>query len=135
MKNSFLWIVFIAVLAVFVSLLYIRQQPRDEELYTAVPVQEEVPPAQDSASAIRYPIQEQMSAGGEKPLPALDESDAAAQENFADLFNQGQFRKLFFLDHLIRRIVVTVDNLDGEQLPQRYLPVRNPVGPFLTAGV
>jgi hypothetical protein len=133
MQKSFLWVAFIAVLIVFVGVLYLRQQNRMEEPPFAT-LTEEQPAAEPLPPPIRYPIPEPEPVEEEKPLPPLDESDAAVKERFADLFGQSTFLKLFIPDNLIRRIVVTVDNLDRDILPQRYTPFRKPDGTFLVAG-
>ncbi len=60
-------------------------------------------------------------------LPALTGSDTLAQQALADLVGSTVVRELFNTDHLIRRIVVTVDNLPRPKLALRQLPLK-PVG-------
>lgn len=65
-------------------------------------------------------------------LPELDDSDAAFGEAVSGLL--GEHGGLVVINHLVRRIVVAVDNLPGESLPQARSPLRPPEGSFRVAG-
>ncbi|THF66461.1 DUF3014 domain-containing protein [Pseudothauera nasutitermitis] len=65
-----------------------------------------------------------------EPLPALDESDAALQSALAGLPGLGEHLRLLISGNLVRRIVVTVDNLPGERLPIARAPLRQAEGAF-----
>lgn len=82
--------------------------------------------------AIRFPMPEvaPQSAAPAAPLPELDNSDAAFGEGLAALFG-GRVSELMVTDRLVRRIVVTVDNLPGERLPWSWAPLRAVGGAFL----
>jgi hypothetical protein len=111
---------------------------------TAPPQTREVavpPPAPEQAEpAVRHPIDEvrvaaekrQMPEAGREPLPALEDSDAPLREDLSGLFDAGAL-KTFVFDHLIRRIVVTVDNLPRKKLPQKDRFVADVPGQFKVA--
>ena len=126
MKNSLLWLAFIAVVLGLVAFLNLRQQGREELAVSGGPV------VQSSEAAIRHPIAAPTEMA--EPLPELDASDGAVRERFAALLEQQEFARLIRFDRLIRRLVVTVDNLDRPELPQKLLPLRNPAGSFLVRG-
>jgi hypothetical protein len=131
--KSFAWIALVVIVAGAAALYYLQRQD------PAVPPAENIPERQaieppPPAPAILHPVPEPVPAEPEAPLPSLEESDPLVRERLSSLFGEKAFRELFLPDHLVRRIVVTVDNLDGDQLPQKYLPVRNPAGSFITAG-
>jgi hypothetical protein len=131
--KSFAWIALV-VLVVAAAILYWmqRQQAKLPPAETVVERQAiEAPPA---PPAILHPVPETSPTEKEEPLPSLDESDPLLRQRLASLFGEKSFRELFLPDHIVRRIVVTVDNLDREELPQKYLPVRNPAGSFIATG-
>lgn len=80
----------------------------------------EAPPASEPKpeAPIRHPIK--AAPTPEKPLPSLGESDAAMQEAFAGFFDSAALEKFFDLKDIVRRIVVTVDNLPRSKMPMRY---------------
>jgi hypothetical protein len=131
--RAFAWIALVVVVVAAAALYYFQRQdpllPPEETAVERQPI--DPPPA---PPAILHPVPESAPAAKEEPLPSLEESDPLLRERLSSLFGEKQFRELFLPDNIIRRIVVTVDNLDGEELPQKYLPVRNPAGPFIAAG-
>jgi hypothetical protein len=68
------------------------------------------------------------------PLPALDASDPGAVEALAGVVDRGAIDEFLVTTGLIRRIVVTVDNLPRKKAPQRLSPVKPIAGKFLTTG-
>jgi hypothetical protein len=70
--------------------------------------------------AIRYPIQ-RVEPEKAKPLPPLAESDADVLDALGRLIDREALRRFIYPDSIIRRIVVTVDNLPREAIPQRYV--------------
>ncbi|MBI5040232.1 MAG: DUF3014 domain-containing protein [Gammaproteobacteria bacterium] len=55
-------------------------------------------------------------------------------EAFTDLFGAERMRALFTPDELVRRFVVTVDNLPNKKLPRQQLLVKRVTGPFAVTG-
>jgi hypothetical protein len=98
------------------------------------PVRSEAPPAPEAKAepAIRHPVQAAPSSG--KPLPPLGESDAAMQDALAGLFTQKSAEEFFDLKEIVRRFVVTVDNLPRKKVPMRYRLFKPVLGTFLVTG-
>jgi hypothetical protein len=94
----------------------------------------EAPPAPEARAepTIRHPVQEASSTG--KPLPLLGESDAAMQDALAGLFTRKLAEELFDLKEIVRRFVVTVDNLPRKKVPMRYRLFKPVLGKFLATG-
>lgn len=64
------------------------------------------------------------------PLPALADSDAVLADALSTLLGDAQLAALVVPADLVRRIVVTVDNLPGERLPLSRAPLRPAPGSF-----
>ncbi len=127
MKKSALWGVFLLVLVGFIAVFYLRQQDRAPETDIAdvetITVVEEAP-------AIRHPVPDAPPEEKEKPLPLLDDSDPAVRAGYPAIFEHREFGQLF-LDQIIRRIVVTVDNLPRRTVPQKFVPLQPPPDSFV----
>ena len=63
--------------------------------------------------------------------PSLDESDAFIEEEFHHLYDEQKFGGLFLLQDIIRNSVVTIDNMTGPKLPQKYSFTQPPAGRFV----
>ncbi len=70
----------------------------------------------------------------ETPLPPLADSDQAAGNTLSGLIGAARFTSWFVPDDLIRRMVVTVDNLPREKVAMRLRPVRAVTPAFAPAG-
>ncbi|MCO6411447.1 MAG: DUF3014 domain-containing protein [Thiogranum sp.] len=70
----------------------------------------------------------------EAALPELDDSDEAMHEALGEITEPGALESLFNPDNIIRRFVVTIDNIPGRKLPQRHILSKPAQGPFLAAG-
>ena len=89
-------------------------------------------PEAKAEPAIRHPVQAAPSTG--EPLPPLGESDAAMQDALAGLFTQKSAEEFFDLKEIVRRFVVTVDNLPRKKVPMRYRLFKPVLGKFLVTG-
>lgn len=80
------------------------------------------PPAPPAVAetAVQYPVPEQT----DKPLPPLAESDAVARDALSDLFGAKAVKQLFAPQEVIRRIVVTIDNLPRKVVSAQLMPTR-----------
>lgn len=65
-----------------------------------------------------------------EPLPLLAASDEFVATALAEVIDQPALRELFNLEQIVRRIVVTLDNLPREKLPQRLRPIEPPGARF-----
>jgi len=80
---------------------------------------------------VRHPI---GRAGASGALPALTESDGPLREEAQALLANAPLQKLFHLDTIVRRIVVTIDELPREKIAQRYNIAKPVPGRFRTRG-
>ena len=87
------------------------------------------PPAQAAEPGIRFPV-DSGAVDPEKPLPALDESDALMRELATGLMDGKVFDALVHPTQLIRRIVATVDNLPRKAAPVRMMPLKPVAGRY-----
>ena len=107
--------------------------------YYALPTMKPEPAMQPTAPAkvqspvsaepqVRYPVAQQA---GEKPLPALQVSDATMKNALDDLLPDKTLIEIFQLQDFVRRVVATVDNLPREKLAVRLIPVKRAGGKFV----
>lgn len=88
---------------------------------------------------IRYPITDEQGhtrdadTQSARPLPSLDKSDGPLRNALKALFGDKALNDLFRTTNVIQRVVVTLDNVTGRQLPLRYLPVKPVGGSFRVA--
>ena len=85
------------------------------------------PLAAPELPTLRHPLPE-VPAGA--PLPTLAESDDSFVAALAALLGRGDFGRWLVPQDLIRRIVVTVDNLPRKTVPQRMSPLKPVEGTF-----
>ena len=152
-KTNRMWLlVAIATIAIIAGVYSWRQNetpppvpapPAQPEPRVEAPPPPAPPPAAPAEPLILHPIetaQQQLGAEGamepgkEATTLTLDESDAAMQEALAGLFGAGAPGQYFYLNDLVRRIVVTVDNLPRRQVATRLSPMKPPSGLFVTTG-
>lgn len=93
-------------------------------------------PTPASAPAIQHPVPGAATDGvaGAATLPALDASDGPLRAALAPLVGADALKRFLVPEDLIRRIVVTVDNLPRRKLPYDRLPVTTPAGGFIASG-
>lgn len=81
----------------------------------------------------QYPIERvapETPAEEQQPLPELGESDTAALAAIAGLVGRETAPPPLLTEHVIERLVVTIDNLPSRRLPLNSLPVRTAPGRF-----
>lgn len=122
-------IVLAAVIAVTAFLLLrSRETPESSPVFSEpVPTRPTPPPAASAPvqpPAILNPV---VVESGPAPLPSLDESDKAFREAIIETFGK-RVLTLFLPEHLIRKIVATVDNLPRDRLPPAIVPLRRAPG-------
>lgn len=82
---------------------------------------------------IRHPIQRPESEEA-KPLPPLAESDDAVQDAAATLVDKETLARFFHMNSLVRRFVVTIDELPRKKMSQRYNLAKPVAGQFGVSG-
>ena len=89
------------------------------------------PKAPPEEPAVKYPI---AAAPAPEPLPALNQSDAPMLDALAGLMGKGATEKFVVPEDLIRKIVVTIDNLPNPKVAERLRPVKPVSGRLATNG-
>jgi hypothetical protein len=126
-----MWLVVLLVLGgIAAGFYYWQTQPEPEPEPAAPPA--EAPPAPEPAPAIRHPIRE--TEPPEKPLPTPENSDDAMLEVLTGFFGQQAVQEFFDVRELVRRFVVTVDNLPRKHVAMRYRLFKPVAGQFLATG-
>ncbi|HTY51196.1 MAG TPA: DUF3014 domain-containing protein [Steroidobacteraceae bacterium] len=83
-----------------------------------------------SPPAIEHPV---PAASAPAPLPALNDSDQAFHDALTALPGSQAVESLLVPEHLIRRIVTTVDNLPKKHVAVEQRPIKPTGGQFMTA--
>jgi hypothetical protein len=130
MRKIIWWLIAIFGIGVFVFIIYraLERMRPEPEPQLPPPV---VVPAAPAEPQIRYPVEQQPQ---EKPLPALDVSDATMQNALGELSLDRTLSGLFQMKDFIRRVVATIDNLPRQKLALRLMPVKPAGGKFLAIG-
>lgn len=127
----------VLVAAAVAAFLWLRQSPQPvvEQPVATSPAPlpgAAMPPGNQAGGVIEPPeslppppVPPELAA---EPLPVLDESDGAFGEALSALM--GERAGMLMGSHLVRRIVVIVDNLPGERLPLSRSPLRPAEGAF-----
>lgn len=142
MKKSDYFIALVLVLGIVMAVKYFQPREVGEQVLDLPPETNEQPAAEEPGEPeIRYPVPEPsvvvatpppeagplspepveevaqpVQPAPEPPLPALDDSDDVVRQDLYTLAARQTLDVLLNLNHIIRRFVVTVDNL-----PRRHL--------------
>jgi len=132
------WLLAIIVLAAVAAGFHFWQQ-QPAPVPPAVPTAEAPPPTVEAPAPQpepppHYPLPESPAPAEQAALPALDQSDATVREALNGLFGKKPLADLLRPQELVRRIVVTIDNLPRQTLAARLLPTRPVAGAFATTG-
>ncbi|HYC48676.1 MAG TPA: DUF3014 domain-containing protein [Burkholderiales bacterium] len=130
MKRTIGWVILgmVAVIAIAVWQHAIEGPPASGPPLARSPEPPQVPSAEP---AIRYPV---PRAPQEEELPALPASDSTLIDALAALWGERAFEQLFHPGDLVRRIVVTIDNLPRRKVALRLMPLKPVPGEFRTTG-
>ena len=118
----------IGAVGVGVYVAELGKRPTTELRATANPQ----PAAAPAEPAIQHPIDKAVSGtdADAAALPPLDQSDAAVVDALAAMFGAEGLSSLLNPEHVIPRIVATVDSLPRKKLAADVLPVRTAQGAF-----
>ena len=122
-NHSWRWAIGIAALTI-AGIVGLNLWPRTEE--APAPKPQAAAPTPTSAPSAEPVIEHPLPppANNTPALPALADSDTLAQQALAGLLGNNRLHEWFHTDQLIRRIVVTVDNLPRAKLTQRQSPFK-----------
>jgi len=111
------------------AVVYISQ--REPEAPAPAPAAAAPKPAPPPEPAVKYPV---AAAPAEEALPALDQSDQPLLSALSGLIGKGAADKYLVPEGVIRKIVVTVDNLPNTKVAERLRPLKPVPGSFAAAG-
>lgn len=109
-----------------------------EPVATPQPVQRAVAassaPASAPLPAILFPVLApvQPASAAVQALPSLVDADAVVSQQLTDLLGQKNILTFLHLDHFVRRVVATVDNMARSYAPQTMWPVNPTPKRFVT---
>lgn len=142
-RRALWWAVAAAVVVAVLAALYFywperQEAPRPAPAEPPRAAAQPAPEAQPEA-AIQHPIEAvkpEAAAAPEPapPLPALDVSDRQATDALASVLDRAAIDEYLVTTGLVRRIVVTIDNLTRKKAPQRMWPAKPTADKFLTSG-
>jgi hypothetical protein len=131
MEERGVWIgaiVATAALGAAIYYFYIRDDGQPAPVTASKPVAEQ--PA-DEPPPIRNPL---PPVADEGPLPPLAESDPAARDSLKKVFGEKAVEELVVPEGIVRRFVITVDNLPRKKVPVQSRPVASAGGSFRVKG-
>ncbi len=134
MQRMIWWLIALSGVAIFGLIVWnALRGPGPVPPESALPPQPraEVPPAQAVEPAIVHPVPDAIR---EKPLPALDTSDSTLRSAIAGLSGRSDILDALILQGFVRRVVATVDSLDGPRVGSRVLPFKRVEGAFAVEG-
>ena len=125
MKNVILVSVIITVsVYIFLVIKKNRESSAPQYIEQAVTLSPKQAVPEPQPPPVKYPVPpvepEPEQTPAPEPLPALDESDHALFTGLAALSGDIQWQELFLPAALVRRFVVTVDNMTADKLPRKY---------------
>ncbi len=120
----------VAAVGVIGNFIYLAVKPPDDlNLQLPPPVAERL--LEGPETEIRYPLERPPQ---EKPLPALDQSDASLRNALDDLLSDKTLADLFQANDFVRRIAATVDNIPRQKIALRLMPLKPPARTFAVIG-
>ncbi len=131
MSKAVWWSIVILGLGLIALTLYYALPKMQPEPAAPPPAPAAVQPPVPAEPQIRYPVAQEPP---EKPLPALEVSDATMQNALGELLPDKPLIEFFQLQNFIHRVVATVDNLPRQKLASRLMPVNRAGGKFLATG-
>jgi hypothetical protein len=132
MKKMSGWLAVIVILA---GAFYLWQQNSKPEPQVLEPIETSPSPTVQVEPAIRYPIgKSEDGEAAPKPLPVLEESDQAMWDALSGLLGHKWLTEFLRPEHIVRHLVVTIDNLPRKTVAARLLPAKPVDGEFLVTG-
>ena len=135
MNRTIWFLLILALIGAGVFLLTDRQEGEDGPPRPGQTPRAESPPAEPADARPAEPVVEPAPAPSTRiPLPALDESDSEALESASEVFGTEAVASYLVPDDVIRKVVVTIDNLPREKISMRVRAVRAVAGRFQVDG-
>jgi hypothetical protein len=110
---------------------YLSRHATQHALPAAEPTAAESPPPE---STIEHPLPAGQDSAAQAPLPSLAESDAPLREAIGRIAGASSWKDYVLPESIIRRLVVTIDNLPRQKVAVEKRPVAPVAGFFLADG-
>jgi len=126
------WLIVLVGLALLALIIHNAIGPPEQRVVVRSPSPAE-PASRDltAETAIRHPVPEVPV---EKPLPALQSSDAAMKDSLAELLGDTKLIERAVLKDFVRNVVATIDNLPRRTAAPRVWPLKPAPGQFKVTG-
>lgn len=132
MQRVVWWLIVFGGLVLFALIIHNAIGPPEQDVIVQRPPSSEPPPpALPAEPEIRHPVPQTAA---EKPLPALDTSDATMGNSLTELLPDSALIKLPVLKDFVRRVVATIDNLPRRAAAPRLWPLKPAPGQFKASG-
>lgn len=118
--KAFWWVAPIVIVASAVGGAYYYFHSRQHKVEPQA--RNVMPPPPPAEPAIQHPIP--ATSNDVQPLPPLNESDPLLRDALANLFGDVSVKKMLIPEDIVRRIVVTVDNLPRQKLAVEKRPIK-----------
>ncbi len=109
---------------------YLQSRHSEAPHVTAV----QPPPAAPEEPAIEHPVPAAGESAANGPLPALADSDAPLSEALANIAGAAAVKDYLLPEGIIRRLVVTIDNLPRQKVAVQKRPIGPVSGSFVADG-
>jgi hypothetical protein len=131
----------IALVLIVGVFLYINSQQKPVEPPAPVatpeasPSQSPEPSPTPSPSETHYLVPVESDQTGASPLPSVNESDPSIEAELQKLIGKEKAEAIFNLNHIVRRVVVSIDNATKHiQISQEFSPFKPLATPFRVTG-
>ena len=126
------WLIVLVGLALLALIIYNAIGPPEQRVVVRSPLATKPAPRDLPAEPeVRHPVPEVPV---EKPLPALQSSDAAMKDSLAELLGDSALVERAVLKDFVRHVVVTIDNLPRRTAAPRVWPLKPAPGQFKVNG-
>jgi hypothetical protein len=130
MKRAMKWVVIALLLAAATFAVLLWQQGPTYKGPPSGPADVPPPPVAAIEPEIRYPLPEAK----DEPLPTLEKSDVPILAALGDLIGKAAVKQFIQPQEIVRRIVVTVDNIPRSVISAQLMPTTPVQGKFRTTG-
>ncbi len=132
MQRAIWWLIVVGGLVLLGLIVYNAIGPPERRVVVQSPLPAQPPPpALPAEPETRHPV---PALPAEKPLPALDASDATIKNSLAELLADSALVERAVLKDFVRHLVATIDNLPRRVASPRIWPLKRAPGQFTVSG-
>jgi hypothetical protein len=123
-----------AVVVVAAGTWYFLQSRHAALPPTPMAAQTPLPAEPPAEAAILHPLPGAEDSAAQAPLPALADSDAALSDALKPVLGASAVKDYLLPENIVRRLVVTIDNLPRQKVPVQKRPTSAVAGSFVADG-